>query len=140
MTLLAWLFLSLLAVFFIAFVMSLSSLIIQREYVATLERRLEDSKERHQRATRRIAETVQGITDVVLAITPVIEQTDWMTGRWHGNFAGLQAAERRRNAAVVDVRRAMTRIPLVRDAANRNKVDIFKAVSASVSPGWAWGQ
>jgi hypothetical protein len=52
---------------------------------------------------------------LVEKVTPLIEQTDWMTGRWHGQFHLLQKKESDRNAAVVSARRALWDIPLVAD-------------------------
>jgi hypothetical protein len=52
---------------------------------------------------------------LVEKVTPLIEQTDWMTGRWHGQFNTLQRLEAKRNEAVVQARRALWGIPLVAD-------------------------
>jgi hypothetical protein len=52
---------------------------------------------------------------LVEKVTPLIEQTDWMTGRWHGQFNTLQRLEANRNVKVVEARRALWDIPLVRD-------------------------
>jgi hypothetical protein len=50
---------------------------------------------------------------LVEKVTPLIEQTDWMTGRWHGQFQTLVRMESKRNEAVVAARRALWDIPLV---------------------------
>jgi hypothetical protein len=46
-------------------------------------------------------------------VTPLIAQTDWMTGRWKGQFETLQRMEKRRNEQVVAARRALWTIPLM---------------------------
>ena len=50
---------------------------------------------------------------LVEKVTPLIEQTDWMTGRWHGQYQTLVQMELDRNLAVVDARRAIWGIPMV---------------------------
>lgn len=57
--------------------------------------------------------TEQQSLQLVEKVVPLIEQTDWMTGRWHGQFNTLQRLESNRNAAVVAARRALWSIPLV---------------------------
>jgi predicted transcriptional regulator len=52
---------------------------------------------------------------LVEKVTPLIKQTDWMTGAWHGQFSTLQRLEADRNTAVVTARRALWEIPLVAD-------------------------
>jgi hypothetical protein len=51
-----------------------------------------------------------------LAMTPLLEQTDWMTGRWGGKFDQLVRLENSRNASVRNARRAFNEIPLVQRA------------------------
>lgn len=53
---------------------------------------------------------------LALAVTPLLEQTDWMTGRWGGKFDQLVALENARNANVRNARRAFNEIPLVQRA------------------------
>jgi hypothetical protein len=52
---------------------------------------------------------------LVEKVTPLLAQSDWMTGRWHGQFSTLQRLEADRNTAVVQARRALWDIPLVAD-------------------------
>ncbi|MFE2102927.1 hypothetical protein [Streptomyces sp. NPDC059468] len=63
----------------------------------------------------RLRKTEQDALALVEKVTPLIEQTDWMTGRWHGAFQTLVSMEAKRNAAVVAARQAMWKIPLVAD-------------------------
>jgi hypothetical protein len=53
---------------------------------------------------------------LVLAVTPLLEQTDWMTGRWGGKLDQLVRLENSRNANVRNARRAFNEIPLVQRA------------------------
>lgn len=43
--------------------------------------------------------------DIIDAVLPLVEKTDWMTGRWGGKFEQLVALERSRNEQVERVRR-----------------------------------
>jgi hypothetical protein len=52
---------------------------------------------------------------LVEKVTPLLAQSDWMTGRWHGQFNTLQRLEAKRNEVVVQARRALWDIPLVAD-------------------------
>lgn len=51
--------------------------------------------------------------DIVLAAAPLVEKTDWMTGRWGGQFQTLVRMESKRNQSVEKVRKAMFDIPHV---------------------------
>lgn len=53
------------------------------------------------------ADHKQDVADLATAVTPLLEQTDWMTGRWGGQFQTLQALEDRRNRDVENARRAL---------------------------------
>jgi hypothetical protein len=64
---------------------------------------------------RRLRETEKQATELVGKVTPLIEKTDWMTGRWNGQFDTLVRLENQRNAAVDTARQAIWEIPIVRD-------------------------
>jgi hypothetical protein len=64
---------------------------------------------------RRLRETEKQATELVGKVTPLIEKTDWMTGRWNGQYATLVRLENQRNAAVDTARQAIWEIPIVRD-------------------------
>lgn len=68
-------------------------------------------------ARRKVEQNSLALVD---AVVPLIEQTDWMTGRWHGQFLTLQYLETKRNEAVVTARRALWEIPLVADHLKKN--------------------
>lgn len=59
--------------------------------------------------------TEEEALDLVAKVTPLIEKTDWMTGRWHGQFNTLVGLENKRNEQVDQARRALWSIPLVAD-------------------------
>lgn len=46
-------------------------------------------------------------------IYPLIVKTDWMTGRWNGQFNTLVGLENKRNAQINEARRVLWTIPLV---------------------------
>jgi hypothetical protein len=52
---------------------------------------------------------------VALAVAPLVEKTDWMTGRWGGKFQQLVAMENARNAKVDVVRGHLMNLPEVRE-------------------------
>lgn len=54
------------------------------------------------------------MTRLLLNLQPLIEKTDWMTGRWAGQFQTLVSLESKRNAAVEAVRHALMDIPSVK--------------------------
>jgi hypothetical protein len=76
-----------------------------------LDRKIDELTVERQRRHK----TERDAARLVEKVTPLIEQTDWMTGRWHGQFNTLQRLEAKRNEAVVAARRALWDIPLVAD-------------------------
>jgi hypothetical protein len=68
-------------------------------------------------AKARVKETESQATNLVTAVTPLIVKTDWMTGRWHGQFQTLVQLENARNEDVVRARQALWKIPVVMDTA-----------------------
>lgn len=67
----------------------------------------------HDNTRSDLRETQSRADRVVLAVTPLIEKTDWMTGRWGGQFQSLVAMEAKRNTAVETVRKELSSIPHV---------------------------
>ncbi|MFJ6508632.1 hypothetical protein [Streptomyces sp. NPDC091879] len=72
---------------------------------------------------RRLKETEEQALALVDKVTPLIEKTDWMTGRWQGQFSTLVHLENKRNAKVDTARRAIWEIPIVRDHIERSITD-----------------
>jgi predicted PurR-regulated permease PerM len=78
-----------------------------------LTKALEKEIKERERAQHRLKKTEDEVLTLVQKVTPLIEQTDWMTGRWNGQFNTLVGLENKRNAAVVEARRSLWSIPLV---------------------------
>jgi hypothetical protein len=68
---------------------------------------------------QRLKETEEQALALVDKVTPLIEKTDWMTGRWSGQFDTLVRLENKRNTKVDTARRALWEIPIVRDHIER---------------------
>jgi hypothetical protein len=64
---------------------------------------------------RRLWDTERYARDVVTSVVPLVAKSDWMTGRWKGQFNTLQQLEQERNDAVDNVRRKINSIPLVQE-------------------------
>jgi hypothetical protein len=81
-----------------------------------LDKRLEELAIERQR----LKETEEQALALVAKVTPLIEKTDWMTGRWQGQFSTLVHLENKRNIKVDTARRAIWEIPIVRDHIERS--------------------
>ena len=66
------------------------------------------------KAEAEVARLDREMSRLLLNLTPLIEQTDWMTGRWGGQFQTLVALENKRNTAVREVRKSLMDIPAVK--------------------------
>lgn len=69
---------------------------------------------------KRLTNTENQSLDLVNKVTPLVEKTDWMTGRWGGQFDTLVAMENKRNLRVEEARKAIWAIPLVSDFVDYN--------------------
>jgi chromosome segregation ATPase len=73
------------------------------------------SERKHRRdIEERLSRTEHRVADFVAKVSPLIAKTDWMTGRWHGQFQTLVHLENKRNAAVDTARRALGDIPMIK--------------------------
>lgn len=84
-----------------------------KQEVAEQTKRAEEAEARAIEADARVERSDRRVGELVTAITPLIEKTDWMSGRWKGQFDTLVALEQKRNNAVVVARKALWDIPLV---------------------------
>jgi len=75
-----------------------------------------------QEARIRESVTNRQVGEVFLHISPLLEQTDWMTGRWGGQFETLVRMENRRNAATVGIKQILLGLPYLKDYIAGNKV------------------
>lgn len=94
-------------------------------------RKYEDEAEAHLATKTRLVTTEQRTDRVLLALAPLVEKTDWMTGRWSGQFATLQSLEKKRNGAVDRVRRDLMSIPKIKELGTQMVKDqsIFKPMA-----------
>jgi len=90
-----------------------------RQYAARIE------------AESKLAEAFVRESELALAVTPLIEKTDWMTGRWAGRFDELVAAENRRNDLVVAARKSLFALPGVRKHIDENLNDVIPTVQGA---------
>ncbi len=67
-----------------------------------------------------IIRTELRVQDYVVKTAPLIAKTDWMTGRWGGQFNTLVNLENQRNRDVEAARKALYELPLVKREARRN--------------------
>lgn len=74
----------------------------------------------------RLEATEAGSADLVTALLPLLEKTDWMTGRWGGQFNTLVRLENTRNTHVEALRRAVSRLPAV---AEMNPFEVLKGAA-----------
>lgn len=82
-------------------------------------------------AETKLAEAFVRESELALAVTPLIEKTDWMTGRWAGRFDELVAAENRRNDLVVRARKSLFALPGVRKHIDENLDDVIPTVQGA---------
>lgn len=61
-----------------------------------------------------VAKTEFRVADFAAKMAPLIAKTDWMTGRWNGQFQTLVRMENDRNADVDSARKALYEIPLLK--------------------------
>lgn len=72
--------------------------------------------ERHKRidAEDLVSRTELRVMGFAAKMSPLIAKTDWMTGRWGGQFDTLVRLENQRNADVDTARKALYEIPMVK--------------------------
>lgn len=63
----------------------------------------------------RVVATEEYANRVVLGVVPLLEKTDWMSGRWNGQFQSLVSMEAKRNGKIDKVRRDLNSIPVVHE-------------------------
>lgn len=71
------------------------------------------------------------VADLFTKFAPLIEQTDWMTGRWGGRFNELVALENKRNQTVREARRIIMDSPVVSRLIDKDTV--MKSVGADIA-------
>jgi len=66
---------------------------------------------------------------LLIHMAPLVEKTDWMTGRWHGKFNELVRLENQRNQAAEHIRKALFEMPGIRDFTKAHGRDLFKGAT-----------
>ena len=81
----------------------------------------------YREAVLRVRESVTNrhVEAVFLALAPILEQTDWMTGRWGGQFETLVRMEKARNASAVAIRARLLSTPFMSEYFSENKQALF---------------
>ncbi len=94
--------------------------------IEELRRRLEGETDNSLALHKVLYDTNKGVGELVIVVAPLLEQTDWMTGRWAGQFDTLVKMEQERNRRVVAARQAMNdHLPIVREATVRGMTGGF---------------
>ena len=83
-------------------------------------------------ARQRVRKTDDSAAKIVRAVLPLVEKTDWMTGRWAGQFQTLVRLEEERNRQVERVQREIMALPAAQDL---NKIDLLRSASTTAFKG-----
>jgi hypothetical protein len=75
------------------------------------------------------------VEKILIMLSPLLEQTDWMTGRWGGQFQTLVSMENARNRAAVDIRSKLFALPFMKDYLSENKMALFTGSMQSATTG-----
>jgi len=75
------------------------------------------------------------VEKILIMLSPLLEQTDWMTGRWGGQFQTLVSMENVRNRAAVDIRSKLFALPFMKDYLSENKMALFTGSMQSATTG-----
>jgi hypothetical protein len=76
---------------------------------------------------------VKNIETFVSAVLPLLEKTDWMTGRWNGQFDTLKRLENTRNGAVARATSAFARLPAVEATWQDKRLSLLTGSIAQVA-------
>jgi hypothetical protein len=76
--------------------------------------RLYMEKQKRREAEAKITKTELRVMDFAAKMSPLIAKTDWMTGRWKGQFDTLVSLENQRNRDVEIARKALFEIPMIK--------------------------
>jgi hypothetical protein len=79
-------------------------------------------------------ETNQQVEKVFMSLSPVLSQTDWMTGRWGGQFEALVSMEKARNEEVKAIRSTLMALPFLDEYVKANSSSIFTPLPADKMP------
>lgn len=86
----------------------------------------DDLRVRNAYLEKRDRKNAEASRTLLTNLAPLLEQTDWMTGRWGGQFNTLVALENKRNAAAVAARKALMDSPGLTDFTSQHGYELFK--------------
>jgi hypothetical protein len=86
---------------------------MRSELDAALDR-LHFEKKKRRAVEERLTRTELRVQEFAAKMAPLIAKTDWMTGRWGGQFATLVRLEEQRNLDVDNARKALFEIPMIK--------------------------
>jgi hypothetical protein len=88
-----------------------------------------------QEAKAREWTTNQRMEKVLVSLSPLLEQTDWMTGRWGGQFQTLVSMEKTRNATAVAIRTQLMSLPFIKEYVSENALGLFTGSTTTALKG-----
>jgi len=125
-------------VIFLCLFMVLMSLLVIVLLVQRIERvnsLLADALNDLETAAYRESTTNHKVEEVFLALAPILEQTDWMTGRWGGRLGELIGLEKARNATTVAVRARLLSTPFMIGYFSEHKMPLLTGSLQSAFTG-----
>jgi hypothetical protein len=125
-------------VIFLFLFMVLMSLLVILLLVQRIERvnsLLADALSDLEKAAVRESTTNHQVEEIVMSLSPLLEQTDWMTGRWGGQFQTLVSMENARNRAAVGIRSKLFALPFMKDFFSANKSALSTGSMQSATTG-----
>ena len=96
---------------------------------------LRDALEALQDAKVREWTTNQHMEKVLVSLSPLLEQTDWMTGRWGGQLQTLVSMEKARNATAVAIRTQLMSLPFIEEYVSENVFGLFTGSATTALKG-----
>ncbi|MDX3260739.1 hypothetical protein PV336_16080 [Streptomyces sp. MI02-2A] len=85
-----------------------------REKLEAAELKYQLEQKKRAEAEDQLTKTELRVSEFVVKVSPLIAKTDWMTGRWKGQFQTLVDLENQRNRDVDTARKAIWEIPLLK--------------------------
>ena len=112
-------------------------LLVQR--IQRVNSLLADALSDLEKASIRESTTNHQVEEIIMSLSPLLEQTDWMTGRWGGQFQTLVSMENARNRAAVGIRSKLFALPFMKDFFSANKAALFTGVAKYAATGMVNG-
>jgi len=124
-------------VYFLAIMLGVTVglLILLQQRLHRMNNLLADALSDLETAAYRESVTNIRVEKILIMLSPLLEQTDWMTGRWGGQFQTLVSMENVRNRAAVDIRSKLFALPFMKDYLSENKMALFTGSMQSATTG-----